>query len=403
LENVPHNGAGYAGGMWGEGGGFYISHEPSFTSLTYLVFGSRHLLELMWFHGNRTYYMQGLGPGDGGRDNILDGNHYWGLSVNCCQNRGAYWALRDRLLPAALGGDGNIERTYFNHFLVETNNYYPYWLAWKDGSVPNFSHALMSPNVDGRGSDTFIDAYGVTTCYLGKAMLHDPLCTGWLAQWARFIEGVCGETAPGHISAFYCVEYTYTASIHDGSHPVNTGNVGQYFNGTDASDYGAFAPYYAISPGSGQVKQIGPTYQFQPGDTVKLIGNAFSNSNNAGIDQLSDATRWYRVLGPIDNKLGTFWIENPATPGVPFNSYTRGGSPLNDSAIALIARPQYAPATGYREHNYTGYMGEIISALKISGYSVNRAYAIGVARGIPSSYDSATKPSQKWDATIVVP
>jgi hypothetical protein len=109
------------------------------------------------------------------------------------------------------------------------------------------------------------------------------------------------------------------------------------------------------------------------------------------------------VVGPIDNNAGTFYIENPATPGVAFPGFTRNGVPIDDNTIALAVRPQYAPPTDYFSYNYKGYGGEIINALKVLGYNVNSAYDISIARGLNSSYNSATAPSQWWDIHLVVP
>jgi len=100
---------------------------------------------------------------------------------------------------------------------------------------------------------------------------------------------------------------------------------------------------------------------------------------------------------------GTFYIENPATPGVAFLGFTRYGVPVIDNSLSLAVRPQYAPATGYFSYNYTGYGGEIINALKILGYNVNPAYNISIARGMNSSYNSSKAPSQWWDVNVIVP
>jgi hypothetical protein len=97
---------------------------------------------------------------------------------------------------------------------------------------------------------------------------------------------------------------------------------------------------------------------------------------------------------------GTFYIENPATPGVAFLGFTRYGVPVIDNSLSLAVRPQYAPATGYFSYNYTGYGGEIINALKILGYNVNPAYNISIARGITSSYNSSQKYLKFSDQAI---
>ena len=97
LEDVPVTGVDYRYGFWGSTNGTYISHEPSFDSLTYLVFGSRDYLDLIYLHSNRAGYLLTWGPEDNVRDNVLDGNHYWGLFLNCCQTRGSAWAYHRSL------------------------------------------------------------------------------------------------------------------------------------------------------------------------------------------------------------------------------------------------------------------------------------------------------------------
>src|SRR4029077_5771447 len=187
--------------------------------------------------------------------------------INCCQRRGGFWAMRDKILPAALGGDDNPERAYFNDYLVENNNnYYAQWLNYKDGGSTNFHTGLLTPNSGNRGDDTFVDNYGGTTSYLGWTMLHDPLSQNWLTRWANLYEGTCGETAPGHLSAYYCIEYIYESAIHDGGHPLCGANVGQYFNGTDASDYASFGSWATMTAGSGQIGQKPVAWTMTVGD-----------------------------------------------------------------------------------------------------------------------------------------
>src|SRR5205807_6941350 len=102
------------------------------------------------------------GPGDGDgtfRDAVLStsSNHYWGLSVACCQARGSIWTLRERTFPAALGGDGNIERSLFNDQITENLNYYQAWVKWKDGATTNVETSINGPDFPGSWAipDTF--------------------------------------------------------------------------------------------------------------------------------------------------------------------------------------------------------------------------------------------------------
>lgn len=124
-------------------GGTYISHMPLFDGFTYAMFGDRHFLDMMQWQGNRDFLQQRVGPGpDLGQGYYRDNNasqgsntyHYWGLLIDCCQTRGSAWMIRDITYPATFGGDSKIERSYFADFLTENSNYYPLWLAYKDGS-----------------------------------------------------------------------------------------------------------------------------------------------------------------------------------------------------------------------------------------------------------------------------
>jgi hypothetical protein len=169
------------------------------------------------------------GNGDGYRDNILDGNHYWGLFLNCCQTRGSAWMYRDKIFAAMLGADGNQESQYNNDEIVENGNYYPHWLGYKDGPAnPNFSNSLTFPdNAGGAYSvDTFTGDYLFLSSYLGQVNLRAPLSQMWLQATLRYIEGNCGETAPGRLSAYYCIDYVSSPIVNNGDQPISGGNIG---------------------------------------------------------------------------------------------------------------------------------------------------------------------------------
>src|SRR5260370_3388000 len=173
LENVPNTSIDWRCGIW-LGCGTYVSHIPNFTSLSYIIFGERLYLDSTYFDPNRDLVQLQPCPADGYRDDIITSssgtNHYWGLAIACCQARGSAWALRDRTFAGALGGDGNIERSYFADQVTENLNYYSVWLnPYKQGPTgtqtattimpPDFPASSLYPDVY-IGGYIFEAAYG---------------------------------------------------------------------------------------------------------------------------------------------------------------------------------------------------------------------------------------------------
>lgn len=410
LQGVPVVGHDYSAGMWGNGSGNYVSHEPSYEGMTYLFYGSRHWLDLMYDHVNRGMVDNNIGPCLGNcKEDVEGGNHYYALFAHGgFQRRGSFWTERTIVTCAALGADGNAERSYCNDMLSENNNYYPLFLAAKDGTSTNWRSAIAPPNSDDYITDPFIDSYGVTTTYLAWAMLHAPLAQTWLTKWATFYEHNCGQdevSTNGPVSAFWCGVFTYTAAVHDGGHKLSgNSNVGQYINGTDDSDFGNYSTDMTFTTGS---PTIGNPLAFLPwpmtnGDLVKSVNAAFYGP--AGPDQLNTAT-WYRMIN-VNNVAGTFQIENPATPGVAFPSYTIGGNPIGSGTYGITVRSVNTPGptTGYFDYGWA--VGEIVYGLKILGYSVADAYNIAIARGMETDIlpaQNAHEPSRWWNPNIIVP
>jgi hypothetical protein len=414
--NVPNSLVNWSNGVVD---GTYISHMPNFVSLNYLIFGERMFLDSTYFDAERDLLQQETGPGDSWRDDIRGGNHYWGLTIACCQGRGSAWALRDRTFAAALGGDGNIERSYFSDQITENLNYYQQWLAYKEGTgVTNIETSILPPNYVGSWSavDTFIGNYMFLATYGMETFLHAPVLSLWIEPFQRFYEGMCGEQLAGHLSAYYCIDYSYSPAIHDGDHlpSNNAGGIGVAINGTDGSDFGGFHPYTTILAG-GLLQQN--VYTLTPGDKVKNINDWWNNNTGSAIDELIGA-HWYTIVGPVDNTAGSYHIQCPPshpvtatcpTPGAAFTGFTRNGTPITnfpDSGNAIIYRPDpvtgYNPPTDYADGTYAPYGGEVMHGLKILGQDVSHALSIFAARGGESSYNSSY-PSQWWDTSIVVP
>lgn len=417
LQGVPNNLVDWSLGVVQ---GTTLDHIPNFVSLNYLIFGERIFLDATYFDAERDLMQREIGPGDGWRDDVRGGNHYWGLTLVCCESRGSAWALRDQTFAAALGGDGNIERSYFADQITENLNYYPQWLAYKEGpGVTNIETSILPPNFVGSWSavDTFIGNYMFLAAYDMQTFLHAPVLSLWITPFQRFYEGACGEQLAGHLSAYYCIDYSYSPAIHNGDGPgYGGGSIGSYINGTDASDFGNFAPYTSILAGG--LLQQGPYYTLTTGDTVKNINRWWNNGGTGlDVDELI-GTNWYTVIGPIDNTAGTYHIQCPPshpvtttcpTPGAAFTGFTRNGKPITafpDTGNAIIYRINpvtgYNPSTGYADPNYISYAGEVMNGLTILGRDVPNARRIFAARSGPSYYGSGA-PSQWWDPTVVVP
>jgi hypothetical protein len=409
--------------------GTYISHMPSFNGFTYAVFGDRHFLDVMRWHGNQDYLQQRVGPGPElgqgyYRDNnavFTDGHtyHYYGLLIDCCQVRGSAWLFRDIIYPATFGSDNDIERSYFHDFLAETGNYYPLWLKFKDGpGNSNYSTSITVPDAPGDGVvvDTFISSYVAAAGWLMTAFLHEPLGSSWMTKFQQFYEGVCGRQLPGTVPSFYCIDFNYQPEIRngdDGSVIPQGGNFGPYTNGNDASDFGSFAAFVNILSG-GQVSATG-RYVYTAGDFLKPI-TAFPQVETAPLDQLSGSV-WYQILGPVNNNVNpaTFYLQCPLghavgatcpTPGAAFTGFTRGGVPVVNEfnyenwKFRLSFDP--GPGQGYADTGYDQYGGQTLSALKILGYSVPHALADFAARDGNGGYNPML-PSNWWDQTVIIP
>jgi hypothetical protein len=418
LQGVPNSLVDWSLGIFL---GTQLAHVPNFVSLNYFIFGERMFLDMTYLHAESDLLFPIPGPNDNARDDIRGGNHYWGLTVVCCETRGSAWALRDRTFAAASGGDGNIERQYFADQIAENLSYYVQWMAYKEGAgVTNIETSLLLPDYLGSwfGEQTFIDSFVFLATYYMQTMQHSPVLSLWIEPQTRFYEGTCGRQSPGALSTYYCIQYNLSSAVHDGDHFPSTraGNVGVAINPSDASDFGGFHIDTTILAG-GALQQAAPIYTLTSGDTVKnLNGWAYSGVSKA-IDELV-GTVWYKVVGPIDNTAGTYRVQCPPThpvtatcptPGAAFTGFTRNGVPITrfpDTVNEIIYRPDpvtgYNPTTGFEDTGYAPYAGEVLHGLKILGQSVPHALANFAAQGGESDYDPSV-PSQWWDTTVVVP
>jgi hypothetical protein len=320
--------------------------------------------------------------------------------------------LWDKVLPAALGGDNNVERSYFNDIITENGNYYSHWLTWKDGpGNHNLENSILFPDWPGSGYivDTFISNYVFALAYEMQTYLHAPMAANWLPNIQRFYEGVCGEQATGHPVSYYCIDYNMIPEVHDGDHSIQGPSVGPYINGTDASDFGSFSTYTNILTG-GQMQMVARVgYNLTNGDTIKNVNGAAQSPGL--IDQLP-GNQWMTIIN-VDNTTGKFNVVCPIahpvtatcpTPGAAFTGFTRSGAPLSNEVNENIAyRFQYdpGPGAGFADNTY-GPMGKmVLNGLQILGYDVHNAQRITDQRWGPSPWGYA--PSWWWDPTVVVP
>jgi hypothetical protein len=405
LEDIPVNtgtGMRYTGGIWGGGRVWANDHDPSFGNGMYTIFGSRHYLDALYFNGNRAGYVVTYG-GVGYTDAIVSGVHYYGLYYDSYnERRGGFWAFREKMLPAALGGDSNPERTYFNDQLAENYWYGVALEASLDGSG-NYRNSIAPPGEVNSEVATFMDGYGFMVSYQAYAMLRDPVASMWLPRWLRTYRAMCDETVPGHLSSYYCALYYYEPAVHDVSLLNNyllNSTWGSAFNGSDASDVGTDeGQYQMFTAGSGTIQQQTAVLTLTNGDTVKFKGCGAPGCDfGPGPDQLRTDI-WYTITN-VNNATGTYQIINPST-GMPFASFTKGGSPLS-GGYTMKLRPQYAPTTGWQHASYVPYAQALVYGLKDLGFSaINTAINVMTNRGFVDPGPTLT--NMNWDPNVVVP
>jgi hypothetical protein len=272
--------------------------------------------------------------------------------------------------------------------------------------------------------DTFVGNYWSSVSYMSTVLLHTPAANTWNSKAQRYYEGVCGRQLPNTVSDYYCIDFNLQVAIHDGS-GIQTGqggNIGQYWNGTDAADFGNYDATPGMNILAGGQMQTN-VYIFTVGDTLKMIYNGWQGSPDpyTPLDQLP-GNRWFTIIGPIDNGAHTFYIQCTSadhaafptqcpTAGGPFTSFTRGGAPITlpENGHGPKFRLQYDPG-GNQAHvdpNYSEYGGQSINGLAVLGYNVSHATANFNFRCGPlpnggNCYNPVT-PSFWWDPTIVVP
>ncbi len=412
LQGVPNANTDWRGGWWGAYTNGEPSHQANFQGFTYLVFGSRHWLDMIYYQSNRTDAYVEYGPGFGYRDDNLGGTsyHYYGLSLFNQQSRGSAREIWDKVLAAAAGGDNNEERTYNNDRITEMGNYYPRWLQYADGpGNSNLLTGITAPNFTGSGyaQDIFIENYTLATTWALVTHLHAPMGVLWTPQWQSLYEGTVGEQMWGHLNGYYSIDYTRSEAVHNADQQLVGGSIGQWFNGVDASDYGGYDSFTSILSG-GQMQE--PSYHLAQGGTVKW-SNGTAGQHNGLLDQMP-GNQWFTVMN-ADDSTGTFYVQCPVghavdatcpTPGQPFVGFTRGGVPVApETGDNAYYRPLYdpGPGGGFADVNYSGYAEMNLNLLQVLGFDVSHAQTDLATRYGP--YPLPYEPYMWLDPTVAAP
>lgn len=451
-QNCHYSGGGQPSNGSSVGYGTYLSHMPSFDGFSYIVFGERQFLDMLQWHANRDFAQQRPGPGpELGQGYYRDNNaigpdaqqhHYWGLLTICCDGRGSAWMMRDVLYGAVFGQDSNVtypdgthnsERAYFNDLMTETGNYWPLFLKYRDGPGSTGYSASIYPSNEpdsyaaGINLTTFIAAYMFSVQYICTTWLHLPVCDTWNSKSQRYWEGVAGGQLPGaNFPAAYVIDEDVSPAIADGGghQPGFGGNVGQYFNGTDASDWGNYSEFLGYTP-SGQIFFNGYP-KLSSGDQLKEIYNGWYGATDAPIDQLP-GNRWFTIIN-VDNS-GTVipgyqhvgyiqctsadhvaWPTQCPAAGGPFTGFSQGGVAITSNLYPYFPKLRFFYDPGQNSggvNNNEGYAwGQIVNGLTILGYATSHAttnmlFYCGTPNG--PICNNTNLPSYWWDPTIVVP
>jgi hypothetical protein len=417
LDNVPVNdGANhyYTYNFWYFGYSDGNDHAPAWNNGLYTIFGSRHYLDAMYFGGDRANYVtSAYNYLPEGRQHVtVNGLTYYGLFWGCCERRGAFWAYRDKMLPAALGGDDNIERSYFDDMLTE--NYW-YGQTLSDNPSAPMYHSISEPMPGGPGEPTFIDGYGTEVTWLGFAMMRDRLAANWMPRWYRFWAAACGETIIANSpDSIWCADYGHDAVTHDAvSGTINT---------TDAADLGVddaesvSCTNFTSASGTIFLNNASPNQVLVNGGRLKLLGKVLGVNgycNNITIDQL-DPSVWFTITNVSGSN---FQLINPRT-GTPFAEFTSGGSAYTGLGQNYKVRwPANTSGTGWRHYSYIPYaewsiwaLSTIQNAASLPRSGINQMITVLKRRGVqmygsPPGADvgSDVATQMLWDPTVSVP
>jgi hypothetical protein len=405
------NGVSYFNGFWGDIGA-RNDHMPSMANAAYAILGTRQLLDALYHLGNRAALYRTSLNQENGRDFAVPGGaHFYGLHYNCCENRGAAWASRDKEWAAYLGADSNPERDYNHDMLVENAYVFDAIAAWKDGSDPNhgYSQGFFIPG-GGTEDDTFIDNFWSMTAYSGWAMARDPFSKRFLDRIFRLYMATCdgnaaeGGSIPNALSAFYCSTYSYGPAkipISDAEF-LGHGDIGFHWNSIDARDMGVVSGYPTFTASSATISMTTRFWLIRDGDEVHVLDTVTSVWAQAA-DQLNGTT-WYRLRNvDMHNPAGvpTFEIENPNAPGTSISSWTSLGAPLN-GPVRLKYRPTTPLPLSTQMSAYSRDGGTILRGLRSLGYNTNHALGIQESRGIDGYYDGLNT-RYNWSKTLKVP
>ncbi len=258
--------------------------------------------------------------------------------------------------------------------------------------------------------------------YLLSAWLHEPLGNYWNMRNQQFIEGAVGSQMFGHPVSYYTVDYSAFYHVHDTRvKPSGINGIGEgpFLNGVDASDFASwFDPvtHFNVGPGGQVREQSGSGYIISPFDQIKMQ-TQWETNNDPPVDQLP-GNRWFTIIAPIDNNVGTFFIRCEAADhiafptqcpvaGESFTGFTTNGvaTDPNYTYDAPLYRFSFDPGAngGYLHGGYVPNMGVMINSLSILGFDVTHAKADFDFRTNVNNWYFESEPSFFWDRTVVVP
>ena len=340
--------------------------------------------------------------------------------IDCCQTRGSAWLIRDITYPGAFGSDNDIERSYFADFLTENSTYYPLWLAFKDGpGSTNYRNSITPPDHLGAPTDvedTFIESYVGSAAYNTVTFQHSPFGGQFAKQNALSWQATLGAQLPNPPVGYYTIDFNLDFAIHNGDCNVQANfgaAVGPCYNGTDASDFGAFSAVTSIGTG-GQLTNN--RYDMSAGGTLKNMNGTLQADGAPGpIDQLV-GTNWYTMIGPYGPGGASFYVQCSSADhtnfptqcpvaGQAFTDFTRSGvSIAGETGEQFKYRPLLdpGPGNGFADFNYEQNAGQNINGLHILGYDVTATTNNFNTRSGGAPYNP-TLPSYWWDASVVVP
>ena len=231
----------------------------------------------------------------------------------------------------------------------------------------------------------------------------------------RLLDACLSEQLPGTMSSYWGIPYFYGDSVTYTDVGYNQqllfgAAIGPLFGG--AADIGDLNVYqrFDLTPGntvtnSGVITDVSgahgaPVPILDNGDTCQLDYGLIA----AGIGQPTELSFgvWYHVMN-ANNTTHTFELENPATPGVAFPSYTFQPGSSAEGQILIFHHAARPPTSS--EWNHPTYAPDYwagVSACLVSGFTTNMAEA---RTNVAARGNRATGKNTYliWDPDVVAP